>query len=90
MGASSCSNSFVSNHIPHHTHTVLFFTDALAVMMQDLPNQYVRNHCSQFVFELNVQDSLLDYFFMQLVCFYYVLTTFTTVGYGKLELPVLI
>ena len=45
--------------------------------------------CYQYLFlKYVLQTSPLDYpFTVQLVCFYYVLTTFTTVGYGELYFP---
>jgi hypothetical protein len=64
------------------------FTDALLLRMlrmQDLPSQYVRTNNLEFcILNLVLRVTSLECaIVLQLVCFYYVLTTFTTVGYGN-------
>jgi hypothetical protein len=52
------------------------------LFLQDLPAAYV-SICLHL--GVSVFDQIVSYilFVFQLVCFYYVLTTFTTVGYGE-------
>ncbi len=61
------------------------FTDALLMGMQDLPSQYVRTNNLEFcILNLVLRVASLECaIVLQLVCFYYVLTTFTTIGYGN-------
>jgi hypothetical protein len=50
---------------------------------QDLGGQYVRSRRIFNLLDLEILFHFVRLIFQQLVCFYYVLTTFTTVGYGE-------